>query len=159
MDLRKGDFNLATLEDELRVDGLCRDLLMRFYEELTASGMPPAEATQLAGSADYYVREFVVDNRRRNLFAEQPGLVRQFAGNWYIVNTLEPNIAELGRHLGGVREFYRYLRRRGLIGEGFLQAMEAECADLDFYRQRIEAFWEISGDGYFAWERGCTLKE
>lgn len=155
----KDEFGLGTLEDELRVDGLCKKMLMHFYFQLIEDGTAPDQATLLANSADYYVRDFVVACRQRNLFDERPGIVRQFAGNWYIVNTLEPGIAELAGHLDGIRAFYRFLRSRDLISAEFLGEIEEECSDTDFYVGRITSFWEIKGDGYGAWERECTLKE
>lgn len=157
--VNKDDFRLGTLEDELRVDGLCKKLLMRFYYQLMEAGMTPDGATSLANSADYFVRDFVVDCKERNLFDERPGLVRQFAGNWYIVNTLEPNIAQLSGHLEGIRAFYRFLHSRELISADCLDLIERECDDTDYYAGRIESFWGITGDGYLAWERECTLKE
>jgi len=156
--VNKDDFRLGTLEDELRVDGLCRKLLMRFYYQLMEDGETPERATFLAGGADYFIRDFVVGIRQRNIFEERPGIVRQFAGNWYIVSTLEPDLVELSGHLAGVRAFYRFLRSRDLVSEEFLRDIENECADTDFYAGRISSFWEITGDGYGAWERECTLK-
>ncbi|HEY6872402.1 MAG TPA: hypothetical protein VI298_06725 [Geobacteraceae bacterium] len=155
----KDDFRLGSLEDELRVDGLCQKLLMRFYFQLLEDGLPPDQATLLANSADYFIRDFVVAIKERNIFDERPGLVRQFAGNWYIVNTLEPNDAELSRHLEGIRAFYRFLRARGLISAEYLGLIERECDDRDYYAGRIDSFWAITGDGYLAWERECSLKE
>lgn len=154
----KDEFGLGTLEDELRVDELCKKMLMYFYFQLIEEGASPEQATLLANSADYYVRDFVVGCRQRNLFDEKPGIVRQFAGNWYIVNTLEPSIDELAVHLDGIRAIYRFLRSRDLITAEFLRQIETECADTDFYAGRIASFWEIKGDGYGAWERECTLK-
>jgi hypothetical protein len=155
----KDDFRVGTLEDELRVDGLCRKLLMRFYFQLMEDGATPDRATFLAGGADYFIRDFVVGIRQRNIFDERPGIVHQFAGNWYIVTTMEPDLVQLSGHLEGVRAFYRFLRSRQLVSEEFLREIELECADTDFYARRISSFWEITGDGYGAWERECTLKE
>ena len=155
----KREFVPATLEDEVRVDKLCSDLLHRFYNESMAAGLSPEEATALASSADYFIRDFVVSIKNRSIFEETPGIVRQFAGNWYIVNTLEPNAGEIEKYLTGIREFYRFLYGHQLISLKFLQAIEAECADLDYYVGRIDSFWNITGDGYFAWEKECTLKE
>jgi hypothetical protein len=155
----KDAFDLGTLEDELRVDRLCKDLLLRFYEDNCAQGIDPAEATALASSADYFIRDFVVAIKQRNIFDEQPGLVRQFAGNWYIVNTLEPNPAEIDRHLLGIRAFYRFLHGHGLISLHYLQGIERECEELTYYASRIDSFWDIKGDGFLAWERECTLKD
>ncbi len=157
--VNKDDFRLGSLEDELRVDGLCQKLLMRFYFQLLEDGISPDQATFLASSADYFIRDFVVAIRERNIFDEHPGLVRQFAGNWYIVNTLEPNMPELSRHLEGIRAFYRFLRSRDLISAPYLGLIERECDDRDYYAGRIDSFWAITGDGYLAWERECTLKD
>ncbi|RII27725.1 MAG: hypothetical protein CXR31_05715 [Geobacter sp.] len=157
--INKKDFDQETLEDSLRVDSLCQDLLRRFYDALLDGGMSPEEATSMASGADYYIRDFVVDNRVLNIFDERPGLVRQFAGNWYIVNTIEPDIAQLGRYLAGILSFYRYLHNLKLISSSFLRRAEQECGDLPFYESRIESFWAIKGDGYVAWEKSCSLKD
>jgi len=157
--LTRDDFRLESLDDELRVDELCRNLLRHCYDRLLEDGLTPDKATFLASGADYFVRDFVVGYKHRNLLDERPGIVRQFAGNWYIVNTLEPDIAELAGHLEGVGAFYRFLRSGGFITARFLREIEQECADREYYARRIDSFWEIRGDGYFAWERECTLKE
>ena len=159
LQVNKDDFRLETLDDELRVDGLCKKILMRFYFQLLEDGDSPERATFLANGADYFVRDFIVGFMQRNLFDERPGLVRQFAGNWYIVTTLEPNTTEISGHLDGIRAFYRFLSSRDFISPGYLDEIEKECADIDFYERRIASFWEIKGDGYAAWERECTLKE
>jgi hypothetical protein len=155
----KRDFVPTTLEDELRVDRLCSDLLHRFYCESMDAGLSPEEATALAGAADYFVRDFVVSIKARSIFDERPGIVRQFAGNWYIVNTMEPLASEIDGYLDGIKGFYRFLHGHQLISLKFLQAIEAECADREFYASRIESFWAISGDGYLTWEKECTLKD
>ncbi len=155
----KRDFLSTTLEDELRVDKLCGDLLHRFYCESMEAGLSPEAATALAGAADYFVRDFVVSIKMRSIFDERPGLVRQFAGNWYIVNTMEPLAAEIEGFLAGIKGFYRFLHGHQLISLKFLQAIEAACAQLDYYSGRIDSFWEISGDGYLAWEKECSLKD
>lgn len=155
----KRDYVPTTLEDEVRVDKLVSDLLHRFYEEIQLTGMTPEDATALAGAADYFTRDFVVSIKGRSIFDERAGIVRQFAGNWYIVNTLEPLISEIEGYLAGVREFYRFLYGHQLISLKFLKAIEAECSELDYYAGRIESFWDIVGDGYLAWERECTLKD
>jgi len=155
----KRDFVPTTLEDELRVDRLCSDLLHRFYSESMDAGLSPEDATALAGAADYFIRDFVVSIKSRSIFEERPGIVRQFAGNWYIVNTMEPLIEEIDGYLAGIKGFYRFLHGHQLISLKFLQAIEAECADRDYYENRIETFWAISGDGYLAWEKECSLKD
>ena len=155
----KKDFVPATMEDEVRVDNLCKDLLLRFYNESIGAGIPPEEATALASGADYFVRDFVVSIKNRSIFDERPGLVRQFAGNWYIVNTLEPMATEIEGYLAGIRAFYRFLHGHHLISLKFLQSIESECADVDYYASRIDSFWEIKGDGYLAWEKECSLKD
>jgi hypothetical protein len=155
----KRDYVPTTLEDELRVDKLCSDLLHRFYCETMESGLSPEDATALAGAADYFIRDFVVSIKGRSIFDERAGIVSQFAGNWYIVNTMEPLESELEGYLAGIRAFYRFLHGHQLISLKFLQAIEAECSQLQYYADRIESFWEIKGDGYQAWEKECTLKD
>ena len=151
------DFTLGSLDDDLRVDRLCKGLLMRFYEQLLADGLDPVLATSHAGGADYFLRDFVIDRLLANPLGGEPGLVRRFAATWYIISTLEPDAAELGRVLDGVAEFYRFLHRNGLVSAAYLASVESECADRDYYAGRIDAFWAITGDGYLAWERECPL--
>jgi hypothetical protein len=157
--IRKEEFTIVTDDDYARVDNLCRSILLGFYDHLLAEGLPPEEATVLANGADYFVRDFLVDCKGYNLFDERPGIVRQFAGNWYIINTIEPDIKQLGRHLQGARAFYGYLCGRKLISTGYLQDVEKECGLLSYYEERIETFWKIEGDGFVAWEMECPLKE
>lgn len=159
MQIEKTEFDITSLDDEIRVDERCKELLSGYYQSLLDAGLSPAEATQLANGADYFVRDFVVAVKQRNLFDEQAGIVRQFAGNWYIVNTLEPSLEVLAGYLGGVADFYRHLHRLGLISAEFAQQVAGECADISFYGERLDAFWEISGDGYHAWERACSLRD
>lgn len=159
MQIEKSDFDIATLEDEIRVDGLCKTLLMAYYQALLDGGLDQAAATRLANGADHYVRDFLVGVKTINLFTEREGLVRQFAGNWYIVNTLEPTVGYLADTLPGVANFYRYLADNGLVSEAFCRTIADECGDIPFYGSRIESFWQISGDGYAEWEQACSLKD
>lgn len=154
------NFDIRNLQDEIRVDALCRDLLGCFCRSLTDhDGLSPAEAGALAHGADYFLREFVIPDRQENIFRLRPGRVRQFAGNWYIVRNLEPNMDELSAILKGVEAFYAWCRTIGKVSAELAATVQKECAELDYYRARIEAFWAITGDGYEAWERECTLKE
>ncbi len=158
MIINKDEFEPITMADALRVDLLCQQLLRRFHDSLLAAGEQPAIAGALAKSADYFIRDFVVDFKARNIFVEQNGLVRQFAGNWYIVSTLEPNISQLGQHLKGARAFYRFLHEERLISEAYLLQLQQEFDDLPYYEKRIALFQGISGDDYVAWEKECPLK-
>lgn len=159
MQIDKTEFDITSLDDEIRVDERCKELLSGYYQSLLDAGLSPAEATQLANGADYFVRDFVVAVKQRNLFAEKPGIVRQFAGNWYIVNTLEPSLEVLSGYLRGVADFYGHLQRLGLVSAEFAQQVAGECGDIPFYGERLDAFWEITGDGYHAWERACSLRD
>jgi hypothetical protein len=159
LSVNPADFTVVSLADEIRVDNLWTRLLRRFYDEQLAAGVAPQAATQLAGSADYFVRDFVVAVKQHNLLLAPVGLVRQFAGNWYIVSTLEPTGREIEQHLTGITAFIRFLQGHGLIDAAALRQVEEECAALDYYRQRIDTFWAIEGDGYLAWEQECSLKK
>jgi hypothetical protein len=154
------NFDVRNLQDEIRVDELCQRLLQRFLRELVENEkIPAAQAGAMAHGADYFLREFVIPDRRENILALRPGRVRQFAGNWYVVRNLEPNMVELESILKGIAAFYAYLCKIGKVGAELAETVRQECAQLGYYRQRIEDFWAIEGDGYAAWERECTLKE
>ncbi|MBP1729015.1 MAG: hypothetical protein H6Q56_1388 [Deltaproteobacteria bacterium] len=122
MKLVNSDYDIATLEDELRVDALCRELLLAFYNDRLGAGIEEHEATLLA------------------------------------INTLEPDSSELAAHLKGICEFYRFLAAQQAITAAAFREIENECQDSGYYRQRIDSFWDIQGDGYFAWEEECSLK-
>jgi hypothetical protein len=68
-------------------------------------------------------------------------------------------MAELEGILQGIAAFYAYCATVGKVSAELAETVRQECSLLDFYRQRIEDFWAIEGDGYLAWERACTLKE
>jgi hypothetical protein len=153
-------FEIHNLQDEIRADQLCQRLLQLFRSDLEEKDrLSPAQAGALAHGADYFLREFVIPDRRENIFALRPGRVCQFAGNWYIVRNLEPNMAELKNILQGIASFYAWCFKVGKVSAELAETVRKECQLLDFYRQRIEDFWAIEGDGYSAWERECTLKE
>lgn len=157
--INKRNFDINSLDDEIRADTLCQDLLKEFYLDLVGKGLSDDEASELAKSADYYLRDFVISAKQRNIFDERAGVVRQFAGNWYIVNTIDPDMDVLSGHLEGIRHFYRFAHDLKLISQIFLKLMEKECDDTNFYAARIASFWDINGDGFLAWEKKCTLKE
>ena len=153
----KGDFEIETFDDELRVDDLCRKLLLRFYEQMLQEQVSPEKASALASSADYFLRDFVIDKMRLNVLGEHSDIVRKFAGTWYIINNLEPNLPELSGHLAGILAFYRFLSRSGAISADYLEYVERGCGDLGYYEERIATFWDIQGDGYSAWEKANRI--
>lgn len=151
-------FAIDTLDDEIRADRLCHELLRRFALELTAGDQfSPPEAGALAHGADYFLREFVIGERRENILQLRPERVRQFAGNWYIVRNLEPNLQELLGILEGVNVFYQYLAEQGLISSSLAATIRELAADSDYYNARIESFWAIEGDGFTRWDRDCPF--
>lgn len=152
------DFILRDDLDFARVDGLCRELLMNFYHDLVASDLLENQATQYASSADYFVRDFLVDNRLVSPFSVTPELIRQFAATWYILNTVEPNLTEIAGHLAGIGAFCRYLCDKGYLPIETLPAIETECANTAYVGARIDSFWNLPKDGYMSWEAECTLK-
>ena len=155
----RGRFDVGDLADEVRIDQLCHDLLQIFCRDLIERrGVAPEEASSAAYGASYFLCEFVIPDRRVNIFAVTDAQVRQFAGNWYIVRNLEPNLAELGGMLAGIFAFYAFCARIGRVPAQEAEAIARACGELDFYRQRIESFWAIEGDGYAAWEAACSLK-
>lgn len=155
----KTAYDVLSLEDEIRVDKLCVDLLRHLYLNLTVRrAMSARQAGGFCQGADYFLREFVVGDRRENLFTIQVVRVRQFAGHWYIIRTPEPNLDELRQVLDGTAEFYLFLARQGLVAADLASAIASECRELDYYRKRIEDFWAIENDGYEAWRQACPLE-
>lgn len=146
------------LHDEIRVDQLCAELLQTFCRDLVAAGVDPMTAGSHARYADYFLRDFVIADRHDNLLELPRGRITQFGGHWYIIRNLEPNRAELASILAGVVAFYRYCATHGLVGAAVAERVADECDALDFFSERIEAFWSVDKDGYAAWEQGCPLK-
>jgi hypothetical protein len=157
---KKESFEIHNLRDEIRADKLCTRFLKLFYLDLVGQEkLSPEEASALAYGADYFLREFVISDRRDNIFTLSSRRIRQFAANWYIVKNLEPNMGDLAGILKGIQAFYKYCHRAGKVSAEFLINVQKECSELDYYRQRIEAFWAIENNGYLTWEQECTLKD
>jgi hypothetical protein len=153
----QADFDFETIEDELLVDGHCQTLLHLFYQQMQQDGLEPQKASDLAYCADYYVRDYLIDFKRQNLLLPEPGTVRQFAANWYITRTLEPEIAVLKHHLEAIARFYDFLYKMELINKKQLDAVLADTTDIDYYEARICEFLAISGDGFVSWELACPM--
>lgn len=153
------NFEITDLEAEIKADALCNRLLRLFYLHLhEEQNLAPEQASALTYGADYFLREFIIGDRQENILKIAPRRINQFAGNWYIVKNLEPNMEELTIHLDGIRRFYAYCATVGLICAQLAASIGRECGREAYYRQRIESFWAIEGDGYLVWERECSLK-
>lgn len=152
------DFDFATLEEELLVDQRCQQVLKHFYLNLQQRGMTAERASELAFSADLYLRDYLLDAARQNIVRPQPGIIRKFAASWFITHTLDPEIQLLERHLTAIAEFYRFLHRQHLISADELAYLLDETAQLDFYQKRINTFLNISSDGFVAWDAECPVK-
>jgi hypothetical protein len=151
------DFEFTTLEDELQVDERCQSLLKHFFQFMQLNGRTPQQASDLAFCVDFYLRDYVLDFLRQNVVRPQHGIIKKFAANWYITHTLDPEMTLLERNLEGIREFYRFLHGQHFICREELTWLENEADQTDYYRQRIENFLAIYGDGYTAWEVECSL--
>lgn len=157
--LNKSDFNIVSLDDEIRVDKRCVNLLRHFHQYLTChKGLSPEQAGEISHGADYFLREFMIADRRDNLFSTSAERVRQFAGHWYIIRTPEPNLTELTRILKGTALFYGFLTEQSLIDLQKSQEITRQCEKTDYYQQRIDDFWAIEGNGFDAWRQACQLE-
>lgn len=151
------DFDFVTQEEELRVNERCQSLLNSFYQHLVGRGDDPRVASELAFSADRYLRDYLLDSARQNVVQPLPGVVRRYAATWFIVRTLDPTMEVLGRHLRAIVELYRFLRSQHFISREELAWLEREAADEEYYRRRMESFLALGGDGYGAWQAECPL--
>lgn len=153
-------FNISSLDDEILVDKLCVDLLKHLFLHLTRqAGLEPEQAGELCHGADYFLREFIIADRNDNLFEISPERVRQFAGHWYIIRTLEPNMVELSRILAGIDVCYGFLAGQGLISANLAQSVSKICREHAVFARRIEDFWSLQEGGYDAWRAECPLDE
>lgn len=151
------DFEFDTIDEELLVDGRCQQILKQFYLFLQQQGMVAEQASELAFSADLYLRDYLIDFGRQNIVRPQPGIVTKFAGSWYITHTLDPEFAMLERHLTALSELYRFMHLRHLISADELSFLLKEAGELDYYRQRIDLFLNLSGGGFAAWDADCPV--
>lgn len=151
------EFDFETLEDELRVDGQCRQLLQQFYDYLQGTGITTQRSSELAYAADYFVRDYQLDFLQQNILQPSSGQVRYFAASWYITRTLEPEMRVLEQYLDGIVAWYRFLRGLNLISDQLLSSLEQEALEREYYRSRIDRFLALAGDGYADWDRECPL--
>ena len=156
--LNKSDYNVENLDDEIRVDSLCVDLLRHLYQELVQKkGMQPEQAGACCHGADYFLREFVIPERHKNLFDVEAKDLLQFAGHWYIIRTPEPNLTELKKILAGTAELYNYLASQKMVSQETADAVTTQSEALDYFQKRIDDFWSIEGEGYDSWRDACPL--
>ncbi len=150
------DFFICSLSDEIRVDQQCQALLKEFHQHLLKeNNLTARKAGSLAGGADYFLRDYVIDSLRCNIFKITARQVSGFAGNWYIHRSLEPNIKELAATLEGVAAFYGYCTVKGWVDAAVRDDITVVCADLDYFRQRIDSFHVLQGDDYPGWCAEC----
>ncbi len=152
-------YEVRTLADEIRADLACKELLKHFHQDLLSEKqLPPLEAGLRAAGADYFLRDYLIDHCRMNIFHFSARQIKGFAGNWYIISTLEPNLVELENILLGIRDFYLFCSARKLSAPEQHDDIEQVCTDLSYYRQRIDNFHALSGDGFSDWNRLCPDK-
>lgn len=153
------DFSIADLDDEILADKLCVEFLTAFHKYLLKDKeLDPLLAGSRARGADYFLRDFIISDRRENIFLIESDRVRQFGGNWYILSNMEPNMEELGFILAGVATFYEYCHSLGLVDKETNDEIAAHCLALNYYQERIDAFHAIADDGYIKWNADCPVK-
>lgn len=154
----KENYQIDGLDSEIYADQLCSTLLKRFHQYLLQDKkVDPLEAGSQAAGADYFLREFMIGKLRDNIFNGTAERVRQFAGNWYIISNLEPNIVELTAILNGTASFYCYCAENKLITASTVEQIQQICNKFDYFQQRIDDFHALSGNGYSAWDKACPL--
>jgi hypothetical protein len=151
------DFTPGAIADEIMLDERCRLLLNQFYSNLLESGCTPEDASKLAFSADYYLRDYLTDFARQDVARPLPGIIRRFAANWFITRTLDPDIALLERHLDAIRQFYRFLQQQNIISPDEFSFLEDEAGQTSYYKERIDSFLSVTVDSYVAWDTECPL--
>ncbi len=158
IEFEQNDFEFGTIDEELLVDERCQQILKQFYLFLQQQGMAAEQASELAFSADLYLRDYLIDFGRQNIVRPQPGIVTTFAGSWFITHTLDPEFVVLEHHLTAISELYRYMHRRHLISADELAFLLEEVGRLDYYRQRIDSFLNLTGAGFAQWDAECPAR-
>lgn len=154
----KASFQIDGLSSEIHADKLCTALLKEFHRYLLHERkLDPLDAGSQAVGADYFLREFMIGHRRENIYNGSAEQARKFAGHWYIITTLEPNIKELAAILKGTASFYQYCAEYKLVGADTAAQIEQACGQLDYFRQRIEDFYSITGAAFSPWKNACPL--
>ena len=152
MEGSRSEFLLRGPDDFVRLDNLCLELLQDFARWLRdEAGEPPERAGALARAADRYLRDFVVDCKETGPADEDPTLVRQYLGNWYIIHTLYPSHEEIDQILDALRRLYAYLEVRGILPPRTRKAVHRMLLDGAFFHERLEAFWALTPEGIDAW--------
>lgn len=155
LEFEHDDFEFDTIDEELLVDERCQQILKQFYLNLQQQGMSPEKASELAFSADLYLRDYLIDFGRQNIVRPQPGIITKFAGSWFITHTLDPEFDMLERHLVAITELYRYMNRQHLVSTDELTFLLNEAGQHEFFRTRIDTFLNLTGDGFIEWDAGC----
>lgn len=150
---------IKNLDDEIRADRLCQKLLKNYLQYLVNDlKMEALDAGTYARAADYFLRDYLIDQCRENIFSINSEHITAFAGNWYIVSTLEPNWVELESLLEGIQSFYSFCSDKKLIDPSTLDTVSVVCANRSYYQQRIESFYRLQDDEFFNWNEGCPLR-
>ena len=105
----------------VELDNQCRELLGNFYEWMKAphgAGLKEQEASDLAHAADRYLRDFVVDIKELPPTKSDISTVRQYLGNWYPINTLEPSHEEVDRISKALALFHGWAKSGDILDCG-----------------------------------------
>ncbi len=148
------EFTLAGPDDFVRLDRRCAELLREFFAWLqTPEGgeHPPEVAGRFAHDGDRYLRDFVVDFQETGPADADPTLPRQYLGNWYIVHTLTPTHEEMERIALALGRLYRFLAEQGIVPDDTASAVREAVADREFFRQRLQTFWDLAPDAIPSW--------
>ena len=151
-------YSITCLDDEIRADRNCQELLQVFLKFLLENQkLEPLVAGSHAKGADYFIRDYMIDKCRENIFAITPEKINGFAGNWYIVNTLEPNMEELRSLLDGIQMFYMFCDKHELLMDVDIISIDSACSDYSYFQGRIESFHNLQDDGYHQWNNNCPV--
>jgi hypothetical protein len=153
---RKEEFVLQGAADFVRLDGLCAELLLEYFRWLqTEAGRRSSarEASALAHHADRYVRDFLVDFLESGPGDEEPRRVRQYLGNWYIVQTLTPTHEEIEGIRDALERLYAFLESMELVSGAARGAFREALSDGTLYHERLEGFWALTPEQIEPWRQ------
>lgn len=78
--------------------------------------------------------------------------IRTFLGNWYIRKFMNPNISEMRDFLNAITDFYRFLKKRGLMGYfGDIDEIVETCKDKKWFEMRLNTYFNADEDDFEMW--------
>ena len=143
---------------QFEMDTACMELLAEFFEWLkspSGAALTPEEASPLAHEADRYLRDFMTEILEFTPSDSTDAVAESYLANWYVINTLMPEPAEISKIARALILLHRYMADKGTITLPMACRVEKLFEDTAFFISRLEEFWNLAPQEITAW-RTCA---